>query len=174
MDKTSKGKFEGGDVSWEEEKLGSYSQSEVRLVETQELVCADVEEGKDQCYAFNEQYDSIIEDWWFNYQLKEENLFQFLCIDNIKICCPDLHYGPNCLPCLGYPDQVCSNNGKCKGSGTRKGNGKCSCDTEYDGEKCDQCASNYYESYRDNNKLLCSKCHVSCEGQCAKEGPTGW
>ncbi|XP_017772120.1 PREDICTED: cysteine-rich with EGF-like domain protein 1, partial [Nicrophorus vespilloides] len=36
MERTEKGKFEGGDAAWEEEKLKSYSKSEIRLVEIQE------------------------------------------------------------------------------------------------------------------------------------------
>lgn len=172
MENTAKGKFEGGDAAWEEEKLGSYSRSEVRLVEIQESVCSNINEGRDQCYLFNEQHDSLIEEWWFNKQ-NEVDLFKYVCIDQLKLCCPDLHYGPDCLPCPGYPDKVCNNNGKCKGMGTRKGNGKCSCDSGYDGEFCDSCSKTYYESYKDDSKLLCSKCHISCKDVCTKPGPTG-
>jgi hypothetical protein len=48
MVRTARGKFEGGDAAWEEERLGSYSHSEVRLVEIQEKLCSIVERGKDQ------------------------------------------------------------------------------------------------------------------------------
>ena len=48
MERTARGKFEGGDAAWEEERLGSYSHSEVRLVEIQEKLCSSVEKGKDQ------------------------------------------------------------------------------------------------------------------------------
>lgn len=48
MERTARGKFEGGDAAWEEERLGSYSRSEVRLVEIQEKLCSSVERGKDQ------------------------------------------------------------------------------------------------------------------------------
>ena len=34
--------------------------------------------------------------------------------------------------------QICSGNGKCKGEGTRKGNGKCACDTGYGGDTCNR------------------------------------
>ncbi|EFA11210.1 cysteine-rich with EGF-like domain protein 2 [Tribolium castaneum] len=173
IEKTKKGKFEGGDTAWEEEKLGSYATSEIRLIEIQESVCSDVVEGKDQCYALHEQYDSEIEEWWFHKQGDEPDLFKYFCIKTVEHCCPDLHYGTNCTPCPGYPDNVCSNNGKCKGSGTRKGSGQCSCDPGYTGETCNACAETYYEAYKDEKKLLCSKCHTSCEGPCSKAGPAG-
>jgi len=48
MERTARGKFEGGDAAWEEERLGSYSHSEVRLVEIQEKLCSSVDRGKDQ------------------------------------------------------------------------------------------------------------------------------
>lgn len=174
MLQTSTGKFEGGDTAWEEKKLGSYAKSEVRLVEIQEKICSNVNEGKDQCYALHEQYDNLIEEWWFNYQDMETDIFKYFCIDKMKSCCPEFHYGPDCLPCMGYPDNICNKNGKCKGAGTRKGNGKCNCESGYSGDYCDSCSTNYYISYKDDNKLLCSKCHASCDGTCTKEGPTGW
>lgn len=143
------------------------------MVEIQEKVCSDVEEGRDQCYSFHEQYDTEIENWWFNLQNSETSLFKYFCIETIKHCCPDFHYGENCTPCAGYPDKICNNNGKCKGSGTRKGNGKCLCDPGYEGDYCDTCANNYFQSYKDDSKLLCSKCHHSCERTCKSAGPKG-
>ncbi|KAF5303752.1 hypothetical protein FQA39_LY09825 [Lamprigera yunnana] len=173
IENTAKGKFEGGDAAWEEEKLGSYSKSEVRLVEIQENVCLNIVEGQNQCYSLNEEHDLLIEEWWFTKQDDEPDLFKYLCIDTLKQCCPNFHYGLDCLPCIGYPDKICNNNGKCKGAGTRKGNGKCSCDEGYDGENCDVCSKTYYESYRGDSKLLCSKCHISCNDSCTKAGSIG-
>lgn len=48
IESTSRGKYEGGDSAWEEEKLLSYKKSEVRLIEIQEKLCKDVERGKNQ------------------------------------------------------------------------------------------------------------------------------
>ncbi len=48
MERTARGKFEGGDADWEEKKLRSYANSEVRLVEIQEKLCSDVSRGEDQ------------------------------------------------------------------------------------------------------------------------------
>lgn len=121
----------------------------------------------------HETYDADIEEWWFKHQKSEPDIFKFICIDRLQYCCLDLHYGINCTPCDGYPDSVCNNNGKCKGSGTRKGSGKCLCDEGYAGEKCDKCADKYFQTYKDDKKLLCSKCHISCDEKCNKAGPTG-
>ncbi|GJQ68014.1 hypothetical protein Trydic_g10659 [Trypoxylus dichotomus] len=149
VDRTAKGKFEGGDTAWEEEKL---------------------EEGREQCYRLHEEYDTDIEDWWLHYQDEYPDIFQYLCVEKLKHCCPDYHYGINCTPCPGYPDNVCFNNGKCKGSGSRKGNGKCICDKGYMGEMCDRCNLRHFEAYRDEKKLLCTPCPVSCDGPCNKSG----
>lgn len=69
--KTEKGKFEGGDTAWEEEKLGSYAKSEVRLVEIQENICKEIDEGQNQCFSMAEMHDSLIEEWWFKHQDQE-------------------------------------------------------------------------------------------------------
>jgi hypothetical protein len=60
-----------------------------------------------------------------------------------------------------------------KGAGTRKGNGKCSCDAGYEGDFCDSCAAAYYKAYQDEHKLLCSPCHSSCQGPCTQAGYKG-
>ncbi|CAG9816986.1 unnamed protein product [Phaedon cochleariae] len=173
LERTSKFKFEGGDTAWEEEKLGSYATSEIRFVEIQEHLCSEVKDGKDQCYNLIEDYEEKLEQWWLGKQNEEPDLYKYLCIDTFTVCCPDLHYGKNCTPCPGFPDNICHSNGKCKGSGTRKGNGKCYCEQGYAGDYCDNCAVNYYVSYKDEQKLLCSPCHDSCDGPCTKAGPTG-
>ncbi len=53
MDRTSRGKYEGGDTHWEENKLGSYANSEIRLTEIQELLCNELSTGKDQVFNRN-------------------------------------------------------------------------------------------------------------------------
>lgn len=173
LERTSKYKFEGGDTAWEEEKLGSYATSEVRFVEIHENLCSEVTSGKEQCYELLEKYDDKLEDWWFNIQREEPDLYKYLCISTYNICCPEFHFGPECTPCPGFPDNICHTNGKCKGSGTRKGDGKCHCDQGYGGDYCEKCSDSYYESYRDDNKFLCSECHDACEGSCKGAGPTG-
>ncbi|XP_033224133.1 cysteine-rich with EGF-like domain protein 2 isoform X2 [Belonocnema kinseyi] len=171
METTSRGKFEGGDSAWEEDKLGSYARSEVRLIEIQEQICKDVERGKRQCQSLAEELESVFETWWFKKQASHPDLYTYVCIEEVKNCCPKDHFGQDCEKCPGFPDKVCNNNGKCKGSGTRKGSGLCSCDKGYTGIECSECDTGYYQSYKDDNKLLCSICHSACGNSCTGPGP---
>ncbi|XP_055642832.1 cysteine-rich with EGF-like domain protein 2 isoform X2 [Toxorhynchites rutilus septentrionalis] len=167
LKRTERSKHEGGDAAWEEERLGSYKTSELRLVEIQERLCQDVGRGEDQCHQQAEELESLIEEWWKEGQNTHPDLHQWLCVEQVKVCCPDGHYGQNCDPCPS-----CFGNGKCKGNGTRKGNGQCVCDEGYSGSNCDSCGSEHYESFRDAEKLLCSKCHKACAaGGCTGAGP---
>lgn len=172
MSRTNKKHFGGGDTAYEEEKLGDYVISEVRLTEVQEFLCSDVKRGQSQCYGLAAEWESHLEDWWPT-QRTEQDLYDWLCVRTVAHCCPEGHFGPECRPCPGYPSAVCSNNGKCKGGGSRKGNGQCACNDGYIGDLCDSCAVGYYESYRDDKKLLCTKCHKSCKGPCTKAGHKG-
>lgn len=142
----------------------------MRLTEIQESLCKDVKKGENQCHDLAVELESGIEDWWFQHQDNYPDIYVYICIKHAKMCCPKDHYGPECKKCHGYPDKICSNNGKCKGSGTRKGNGNCLCDKGYRGETCSDCAVGHYEAYRDENKVLCSSCHVSCAGGCKASG----
>ncbi|KAK0074232.1 hypothetical protein PV326_012632, partial [Microctonus aethiopoides] len=170
IEKTKRGKFEGGDTAWEEDNQKSYAKSEVRLTEIQEGLCKDLTSGEIQCHDLAEELESGIEEWWFKHQDKYPDIYVYICIKYAKRCCPKDHYGVDCKQCAGFPNKVCNNNGRCKGSGTRKGNGQCQCDTGYAGETCLDCAVGYYEAYRDENKLLCSSCHASCADGCKSGG----
>ena len=48
MERTKRGKYEGRDTNWEESKLGSYANSEIRLTEIQEQLCSDLSTAKDE------------------------------------------------------------------------------------------------------------------------------
>lgn len=170
METTEKATFEGGDTAWEEANLGRYATSEIRLVEIQEKICSDIEEGRDQCYVMLEEYGDDVEEWWLNFQSKYTDLTAYLCIEKLPYCCQDLHYGPKCLPCPGYPENVCSLKGYCAGNGTRKGNGRCVCDKGYSGKSCEACAKKYYESQKGENQIICARCPKSCDGSCTKFG----
>lgn len=96
MTATKRGKYEGGDSAWEEDKLGSYSRSELRFTEIQELMCKDVKQGKNQCHFLADEYENILQDWWFKEQDNEPDIYAFVCINKLQHCCPEKHFGKNC------------------------------------------------------------------------------
>lgn len=170
MEKTARGKHESGDTKWEEKNLKRYARSEVRFTEITELLCHDLSDAQDQCFAFLNDIEDELMNWFTEKQDDHPNLYDWLCIDLKKSCCPINTFGPRCTPCSD-----CNGNGACKGNGTRVGNGKCSCHAGYTGEYCTDCALDYFESFRDDTKLLCSKCHNACEKKtgCTGAGPKG-
>jgi hypothetical protein len=166
LERTKRGKHEGGDTSWEEKNLKSYADSEVRLVEIQDDLCNDLDTGKAQCLSMAETAEHHIEEWWFEHRNKNVRLHDYLCISKLKKCCPDGKYGPKCQKC---PD--CNEHGKCDGSGTRGGSGECNCNQGYTGKFCDQCDEDYYKSrFGIDGKFECLKCHKACSKGCS--GPT--
>ncbi|XP_023221794.1 cysteine-rich with EGF-like domain protein 2 [Centruroides sculpturatus] len=171
IESTVRGKFEGGDASWEESRLGSYANSEVRLVEIQEKLCKDTDQ-QIQCLALADEQEAVLEEWWFHKRNSTPDLYQYLCIDKLKVCCPDNHYGPECKACPGDIAKPCSGHGQCKGSGTRNGSGQCKCDEGYTGEVCDRCLIGYYEETADDDNV-CLKCDRSCKGHCREGGSKG-
>lgn len=171
LERTSRGKYEGGDAAWEEEKLTkTYKRSEMRLVDIQESICLEETKYSIQCVHVANKAEDFIEEWWSQDPDESEDLYTYICIDKLKFCCPKNHFGKDCKPCLGDHENLCSGNGKCRGDGTRKGNGTCHCDPGYVGENCGQCAAGYFMSYRDDSKMLCSECHKACLGSCRGGG----
>ncbi|XP_023938517.2 cysteine-rich with EGF-like domain protein 2 [Bicyclus anynana] len=176
IDKTSRGKHEGGDAAWEEAKLKSYARSEMRLVEIQEGLCSELKTHKDHCYALAEEVEVVLEKWWINENYDESDLYSWLCIENLQYCCPPYHFGEACNPCpLDSNNEICGGMGNCDGDGTRKGSGKCICKKGYAGDHCDVCAKNFYSSMN-----ICKPCNEACNG-CHSDGPdacdecaTGW
>ncbi|GBP69337.1 Cysteine-rich with EGF-like domain protein 2 [Eumeta japonica] len=167
MDKTSRGKFEGGDAAWEETNLKSYARSEIRLVEIQEGLCSEVNNHQDSCYSLAEQAEQLLEMWWFKQAPDTADLYSWLCIDTLHYCCPKLHYGELCSPCpLDKDNKICGGRGKCHGEGTRKGNGTCICNKGYKGSNCEDCDKNFYRG----SDTKCKACHKACEG-CNGGGP---
>lgn len=173
LERTKRGKFEGGDTAWEEKTQPRYATSEVRFVEITDELCKGVERGEAQCHSNHNEWEEKLEEWWRLDADTRVGLKEWLCVEKLQACCQPDHFGPTCTPCSlkGANGVVCSGNGKCKGSGTRKGNGKCSCDSGYTGEVCNTCNTGYYESFKDETKILCSECHKSCNGPCSGPGP---
>lgn len=96
------------------------------------------------------------------------NLFKYLCVDHLKLCCLPGLFGPNCDQCIGYPDNICNKHGHCDGEGKRNGTGKCNCDSGYTGDICNECAAHYLQV-----NDVCEECHKGCEGQCTALGAKG-
>ncbi|XP_045761695.1 cysteine-rich with EGF-like domain protein 2 isoform X1 [Maniola jurtina] len=167
LERTARGKYEGGDAAWEEEKLKkTYKRSEIRLVDIQEGICKEETKYDIQCHHVANKAEEYIEEWWAQDPDESDDLYSYICIEKLRFCCPKNHFGKDCNPCLGDHTNLCSGNGKCRGDGTRKGNGTCLCDVGYTGENCDQCSTGYFLSYKDDNKMLCSECHKGCLGGC--------
>lgn len=156
--KTSRGKYEGGDVAWEEAKLKTYARSEVRLVEIQEGLCSELKANKDQCYSLADVAENVLENWYYSEDHDTVNLYTWLCIQKLQNCCPLSHYGESCSPCPhNLNNEICSGNGKCHGDGTREGNGTCICKSGYSGNLCEECAEKFF-----SENASCRPCHAAC------------
>lgn len=107
MERTARGKHEGGDAAWEEERLKSYKVSELRLVEIQESLCKEVDRGQDHCHKLAGEHDLVLEEWWSVYQETHPDLHRWFCVEKLSVCCPEDHYGPNCDKCTD-----CNGNGR--------------------------------------------------------------
>lgn len=117
-------------------------------------------------------------------QLTQMSFLDFVCIKELKLCCPHRAYGPRCTKC-----PACGPNQHCHGEGTRTGNGSCVCKSGHSKPPaCATCLPGYYMDYvrssaipssaNDNSNeaeqqaLLCKPCHRSCKF-CRKAGPLG-
>ncbi|KAI6224416.1 Calcium binding EGF domain protein [Aphelenchoides fujianensis] len=183
--KTSNQHFAGGNTDWEERKLGKFKTSETRFVEIMEHVCkkadsvdSDPFDGlKDlqfKCNTMAEEHEELLEKWFFKRQETDPDLFQFVCIDELRKCCADGHYGPACAPCPGaLKGAACFGNGKCDGDGTRSGSGKCDCDDGYAGVRCSTCDAHYFAASQNETHIDCKACFDGCARGCTNEEPTG-
>ncbi|XP_059178277.1 cysteine-rich with EGF-like domain protein 2-A [Physella acuta] len=172
LSSTSKSNFGGGNTKWEEKSLGTYATSEVRLTEILEHLC---DEGSKECHSVLEEHEELVERFWFKEfaQKKATDFFTYICIENMEACCPNNTYGEKCTPCPGGIKQACSGNGHCQGEGTREGDGKCSCNSGYRGELCNECKDGYYEESANESQHVCKVCHISCKDTCSEGGPKG-
>ncbi|XP_017491362.1 PREDICTED: cysteine-rich with EGF-like domain protein 2, partial [Rhagoletis zephyria] len=148
-------------------------------------LCFDIKTGQEDCRSLAAENKDIILSWWATpcatdiatSEVSSGNvIFNSLCISTLKSCCPDGHYGAECLPCIGFPNNICSNNGKCAGAGTRLGNGHCVCRKGYTGKDCSKCDKAFYQDLtlgNSNGNIQCLHCDVSCAETCFAGGPRG-
>ncbi|GFU27091.1 protein disulfide isomerase CRELD2 [Nephila pilipes] len=170
VDETTRQSFEGGDADWERKKLGAYENSELRFIEIQEKLCTDVTSGKDQCYNLAELYENELEDWFYEERTKNIDLFDFFCISQLKVCCPNNTYGPSCVPCPGGVANPCGGHGECMNGGTREEPASCLCDIGYTGKLCDECKAGFYQD-KSSSSFSCKLCDVACKDYCRGPGP---
>lgn len=170
MEETTRQSFEGGDADWERKKLGAYENSELRFIEIQERLCIDVTSGKDQCYNLAELYEYELEKWFYEERASNLGLFDFLCISELKFCCPNNTYGPYCVPCPGGVEKPCGGHGECINGGTREEPASCLCEIGYTGKLCDECKTGFYED-KSSSSFSCKLCDVACKDYCRGPGP---
>ncbi|CAI4228000.1 unnamed protein product [Auanema sp. JU1783] len=180
--KTSRHHFAGGDTAWEEKNLGKYSTSETRLIEIMEGICKKrslsntdkyngITDLEFKCSALLEDNEETVESYYYNHQ--DFNMSGWLCVEQLKICCPDGHFGTECTKCPGLEVGAfaCFGHGKCHGDGSRKGAGKCKCDAGYVGHMCRHCDADYYEEVKTEASVKCTKCFDGCSGGCGGPNP---
>ncbi|KFD59023.1 hypothetical protein M513_00186 [Trichuris suis] len=181
LKKTEASHFAGGNTDWEDKHLGKYAESETRFIEILEMACPEkydhpgmsVKKTEAKCHSMIEQQEELLEKWFYRLRISIPDLFQWLCIDQMKVCCPRNRFGPECTSCPGDTSRPCFGNGACHGSGTRFGTGKCVCHAGYQGKLCRKCAHNYYAVHENQTHVSCAQCHDACKGGCQKGGPDG-
>jgi len=55
-----------------------------------------VKEIKFKCHSMAEEHEDTLEKWFFSHQ--NVDLEAWLCINELKKCCPSGHFGPICQP----------------------------------------------------------------------------
>uniref|UniRef100_A0A8D2B1X1 protein disulfide-isomerase n=1 Tax=Sciurus vulgaris TaxID=55149 RepID=A0A8D2B1X1_SCIVU len=166
MANTAKKNFGGGNTAWEEKTLSKYEFSEIRLLEILEGLC---ESSDFECNQMVEQQEERLEAWWLQLKKKYPDLFEWFCVQTLKVCCSPGTYGPNCSACQGGSERPCSGNGHCNGDGSRQGDGSCQCHMGYQGPLCKDCVGSYFSSLRNETHSICTACDESCK-TCS--GPT--
>ncbi|XP_061529550.1 protein disulfide isomerase Creld1 isoform X2 [Phycodurus eques] len=161
LERTANKNFGGGNTAWEEDKLAKYAHSETRLLEIVETAC---DKSDFECNQLLEQIEDQVETWWFHRQQEAPDLLEWLCIEQLRLCCPPGRFGPDCKECPSGPGGVCGGLGRCEGEGTRLGDGECVCDPGYSGPLCHDCADGYYRDKSGNGSTgTCAACFHSCK-----------
>uniref|UniRef100_G3UG03 Cysteine rich with EGF like domains 2 n=1 Tax=Loxodonta africana TaxID=9785 RepID=G3UG03_LOXAF len=150
---TEKKNFGGGNTAWEEKSLSKYEFSEIRLVEILEGLC---ESSDFECNRMVEEQEEHLEAWWLRLKKQSPDLFEWFCVETLKVCCSPGTFGPDCLACPGGTQRPCSGNGLCSGDGSRQGDGSCQCHMGYRGALCMDCVDGYFSALRNDTHSVCT------------------
>lgn len=168
FDRTVGHNFGGGNTAWEEKSLGQYATSETRLVEIIEKTSRKCDY---KCASLLEDQEEYLEEWFFKRQEKTR-VFDELCVEHLKRCCPENTWGPDCAECPGGTEAPCGGHGKCHGEGDREKDGKlsgtCTCDKGYNGTLCEDCKAKFVRV-----DDTCEECSKLCKSGCTAPGPKG-
>jgi len=157
-------------------QMNAYGEFDDRidLEKIKKSVCRNIlkDDERIRCKQFYQNNVATIEKW--KKLSPRTNPFDFICIKDLKCCCPRGSYGPRCVKC-----SKCNENETCHGEGTRSGNGSCICKEGYTGPKCEICSKGFYlkTTHRENKeassaRFVCERCHKSCKF-CRREGSLG-
>lgn len=157
-------------------QMNSYGQVDDRidLEKIKKAVCKEliIDSERESCRSFYFNHLSTIQKWKQAYS--RMSFFDFVCIKELKYCCPRNSFGPKCIKC-----QQCGPNQHCHGDGSRTGNGECVCNEGYTGADCASCNQGYFldknsDFYLNDSsfKATCKPCHRSCL-YCRQVGPLG-
>ena len=157
-------------------QMDSYGQIKPKLDldKIKKAVCKNIVDDREResCREFYFSQQAVLDKW--KQSNSRASFFDFVCIKELKLCCPSKSFGPKCSKC-----SECSLNKHCEGEGTRTGSGSCVCKQGHTGPNCTSCSAGYYFDKSvlklpdtSSKKILCKPCHRSCE-QCRQQGPKG-
>jgi len=149
-------------------------EDQINLDKIKKTVCRELvqDDERESCRRFFTENLDLAEKW----KLKNPKMtyHDFVCIKELKYCCPEASFGPKCTKCT-----KCADNEHCHGEGTRAGNGSCVCREGHAGQNCGSCSPGYYlekspfeSEDKSRGRSSCKKCHRSCQF-CRQAGPQG-
>lgn len=157
-------------------QVDAYGQVEekVNLEKIKKAVCKEIisDQERERCRNFYFSQQANVIKW--KQSQSRISFHDFVCIKELKYCCPSNSYGPKCTKC-----PKCGINEHCHGDSTRTGNGSCVCREGHTGIECASCLPGYYLdksvlklSDDSPKRILCKACHRSCL-YCRHESPQG-
>lgn len=159
-----------------------HPEERLELDKIKRLVCKELtgDSERERCRNFYFTQQASVRKWREAAALaprgKLVSFHDFVCIRELKLCCPSQSFGPKCSRC-----PKCAANEQCEGEATRQGRGTCQCRPGHAGANCDSCQRGFYLDERplalagsstSGRAISCKACHRSCE-YCRGPGPRG-